>query len=298
MLSLNDADRDEFLHLQKNLILFTNKKFKLYQKFKSIEDLLDFTQDDVTNGVFPIREKMYQAENLKEFCDSNKLNNLQREIVNSWSAVYSDEFYVIKHLQNETVLLTGNEKKLYGVVGISNGLNHFFPEGYLPILIKAKLIPFKEKIIYDGFFGTHNVQFGGNISRRLKQIYSEIKGEKGIISKPENNISLGDQVPNKDADEIIKFQVKQDLKNRSFPNKAWALAKKSEENKLSFENEYAKFYAKHRKSSIKSHKEIKAMYYAMYRDCIIGVMETKKLLIEFCMRNHPDIAKYAYIFKA
>lgn len=221
-----------------------------------------------------------------------------RVLNDTWSTVYSDDFYVIKHLQNETVLLTGNEKKLYGVLGISNGLDHFFPDSYLPILIKTKLIPFKERIIYDGFFASYNVQFGGNITRRLKQIYSEIKGEQGIISKPENNISLGDQNPCRDADDIIKFCVKQDLKSRSFPDKAWGLAKNSEENRLSFENEYAKYYAKYRKSSLKSHKEIKAMYYAMYRDCIVGVMETKKLLQEFCMRNYPDISKYFYIFKA
>jgi hypothetical protein len=123
-LSLKNSDKDEFLCIQKNLMLFTNKKFKIYDKFKTVQDLLDFSQDDIQHGILPIRNKMYDASNIKAFCEQNDLlDKDQQSIVKSWSMAYTDDFYIIKHLKDSTILLTGNEKKLYGVVGISGGLD-------------------------------------------------------------------------------------------------------------------------------------------------------------------------------
>lgn len=161
-LSLNNSDRNEFLSIQKNLILFTNKKFKIYDKFKTIRDLIDFTQDDIKHGILPIRVKMYDAANIRDFCnESDFLNPEQKVIAESWSAAYVDNFYIVRHLKNLTILLTGNENKLYGVLGISSGLDEFFPDQTLPMLIGTTLLPFKKKIVYDGFFLIIKFNLGG-----------------------------------------------------------------------------------------------------------------------------------------
>ena len=279
--------------------MFTNKKFNLYKKFKTIEDITDLDENDIQKGVFPIREKMYQPENLKDFCEqSDELNFTQEGIVRSWQAVYSGDFYVIKHTQNETVLLTADEKKLYGILGISQGLDELFPDACLPMVVKAKLIPFKGKIIYDGFFSFYRMHFGKHISGNLKAAYNKIKNEQGIISSSEGVLSLAEEKSVKSEAELIKYYIKHNLKNGSFPDEGWKLAKKTEENRMIFEHEYAKYFAKHQTSSLKSHQEIKQMYYAIYRDCIIGVSDTKNQLLEFCEKNHPAIANYLHIFKA
>jgi hypothetical protein len=83
-LSLKKSDRDEFLYIQKNLILFTNKKFEIYDKFKSISDLMDVSQDDIQKGILSIRKKMYDAKNIKDFCEkSDVLDKEQKTIVSS-----------------------------------------------------------------------------------------------------------------------------------------------------------------------------------------------------------------------
>lgn len=298
-LSLNHSDRDEFLKIQRNLILFTNKKFKINDKFKTVQNLLDLSQDDIQHGILPIREKMYDASNIKDFCDQNDiLDKNQKSLVESWCMAYTDNFYIVRHLKDNTILLTGNEKKLYGVVGISGGLDEFFPEQTLPILVKITLLPFKEKIVYDGFFSYHNIYFGGNITRRLKQVYAKIKGEEGIIIQPEKNIFLGDLKPNKPDEEAIKFFIKKELKENHFPSKAWSLAKKNLENRLLFEHEYARIFAKYQIDALKNHDEIKPMYYAAYRSCIIGVADSKKSLLAFCAQHFPKVFDYLYIFKA
>jgi len=299
MLSLNDTDRDEFLYLQKHLMLFTNMKFGIYNKFKTIDDLSLPEQEKIQEGIMPIREKMYLAKNIDAFCEqSNKLSNEHVTIVKSWKYVYADDFFILRHLKNETILITKNEDKLYGVIGISGGLNDFFPSEALPIFINTKLLPFKGKIVCDGFFEYHSIHFGGNIRGNLTRTYNKIKGLQGIISKPEPNTFLSNVFSSKDDTEIIKYYIKQSLKEELFPEDAWQLAKKSDVNRWMFEQEYAKYFAKFEKSSHKRYSEIKPMQYAMYRACVIGVAETKNALLEFCNKHYPSIAQYIYVFKA
>lgn len=45
MLSLNDSDRDEFLFLEKNLMLFIDKKFSIYEKFKTSDNFNKITEN-------------------------------------------------------------------------------------------------------------------------------------------------------------------------------------------------------------------------------------------------------------
>ncbi len=300
MRALNDTDREEFLHLHKQLILFTNQKYRVYDKFKNPDNVnvSNLSQEDIQKGIFPLREKMYGTEHITDFSRQNMLTDEQKIIARLWSDAYEEDFYIVKHLKDYTVLLTGNEKKLYGVVGISGGLDDFFPEPALPALIKTTLLPFKQKIIYDGFFSYRNVFFGGNITRQIKQVYSELKGEQGIIIEPAENIPIGDLEPNKPDEEAIKFFVKQELKKNRFPAKAWGLAKKNSENRLLFETEYARYFAKYQIDALKNHDEIKSMYYAAYRSCIIGVADNKKSLMIFCKQHYPGISHYVYIFKA
>lgn len=298
MLSLNESDRDEFLFLQKSLILFTNAQMGICNKFKTIEDLNLEDHKDIADGIMPIREKMYDERNLEVFCGAEKtLNEQQIKIVKSWQAVYADDFFIIKHLKDQTVLMTKKEDKLYGVVGISGGLDLFFQNERLPILIHTKLLPFKGKIVYDGFFGYHNIQFGSNIKKDLITVYNRIKGAQGIISQSDESACLENLTTRKDEAELIQYYVKQSLKDGFFPQKAWQLVNNSEDNRAVFEHEYAKYFSKYQKSSLANCKEIKAMHYAMYRDCVIGVSETKKALIAFCHKHYPELERYIYIFK-
>ena len=187
---------------------------------------------------------------------------------------------------------------MYGVVGISGGLDKFFPDEALPTLIKTTLLPFKKQIVYDGFFSYHNIYFGRNITRRLKQVYTKLKGEEGVIIEPSEDILLSTLEPNKSDDEAIKFLIKQELKQNRFPSKAWGIASKNQENRLLFEREYARIFAKYHIDALKNHDEIKPMNYAAYRSIIIGVSDNKKSLIAFCEQHFPKISDYVYVFKA
>lgn len=300
MTVLSDSDREEFLHIHRNLLLFTHNKREHSPSFKSVEDFAEIRNQEMLNYIANLREGMYQPEHLSEFCAStNVLNSDQIKLVKTWQYSYSDTFYIIQHLKAYSVLLTMNEKKLYGVLGIHKGLSEFFPKNALPVMVHMHLLPFKDAIIYDGYFGLQPLQLGSNISRELKQTYSKLKGLQGIITTAAKNVNLSEQKVQKAVDEQIIFQVKRSLKAGEFPSEAWSLAKGNEENEIVFDQAFAQYYAGHSKRSIQNKpKLLKKMFYAMYRDCIVGVSPEKDVLEAFCMKHYTDIVKRLYIFKA
>jgi hypothetical protein len=53
---------------------------------------------------------------------------------------------------------------------------------HLPRMIKTTLLPFEEKIVYDGLVTNDNVTFGAGIKRRLNASYKEAKERWGIAT--------------------------------------------------------------------------------------------------------------------
>ncbi|MCL2772213.1 MAG: hypothetical protein FWD71_02590 [Oscillospiraceae bacterium] len=70
--------------------------------------------------------------------------------------------------------------KLYGVCGISNPIKATAPYE-VPYIVDTVLLPFKDKIIYDGFIGVYPVSFGKGIRDSMKEMYEKAKEMVGII---------------------------------------------------------------------------------------------------------------------
>jgi hypothetical protein len=69
---------------------------------------------------------------------------------------------------------------LYGVLGLTDGLDEIIDPDFLPVAVKAVLLPFKGQIIYDGLFNTYSVSFGSGIRGDLNQTYQRVKQTEGI----------------------------------------------------------------------------------------------------------------------
>ena len=70
---------------------------------------------------------------------------------------------------------------MYAVSGISQPLNDLIDKSHLPHMIEAVLLPFANKIIYDGLFVHYSVHFGSNLSNELKDVYLMAKNNGAII---------------------------------------------------------------------------------------------------------------------
>ena len=105
-------------------------------------------------------------------------------IVASWRHHISGEFYIFRYLKRYTVFLSAAKpERLYGVHSLRDPIEDIFAGRPLPIYVKAVLLPFEDKIIYDGLLSTYSVRFGGGIRSNLKETYNRIKRRKGIVER-------------------------------------------------------------------------------------------------------------------
>ena len=148
--------------------------------------LLDFVNS--TYRVNPNLGKMEKAENLNiqevrvvadflwshpevidRYVDSANLPSEHREIVAGWKRFVSGEFILERHLKRGSVFISLKDEQVYMVNGILSSWEDMIPYAALPILLRATLIPFRDKIIYDSIVTCNNVIIGHGYAETFKK---------------------------------------------------------------------------------------------------------------------------------
>jgi len=173
---------EEILLFVKNwlgLLAFVNDKHKIVSGFGHPKKLFDVKPE----AVIKIKKKLWKNNNMiDEYINSKKrISETDFQLLNSWKKRLFKEFILLKFQKNYTVFLDEKKNILYGVIGITNPLSDVIDKTCLPMIIETTLMPFKDRIIYDSTISGYNVTFGSNIRKHYKELYSEIKAEKGII---------------------------------------------------------------------------------------------------------------------
>ena len=159
-----------------------------------------------------VRDAFYKHRDLlDQFVQENpaELSADELTIVTSWKHAVIGQFFIYRYLSKYAVFLsTDLPKKAYGVLALADPFEELVGP-YLPRLINAVLLPFKDKIIYDGLLSGHNITFGGGVKRRLNEEYKEAKETFGIVtSLPEGEPPP--KKPKKRPKQLVRL-----VKNRS-----------------------------------------------------------------------------------
>ena len=101
-----------------------------------------------------------------------------REIIAGWNRFVSGEFILERHLKRGSVFITLEDEQVYMVGGIFSSWEEMIPQADLPILLRATLIPFRDKIIYDSIVTCSNVILGRGYAETFKNIYLLAKQAK------------------------------------------------------------------------------------------------------------------------
>jgi hypothetical protein len=132
-----------------------------------------------------IRNALLGNMNLVEmFVDVNpfKCSVDELNIVLSWKHQVAGKFFVFRNLKKHTIFLAdGGSAVAFGVVALTDPFEELIGP-YLPVFVETVLLPFKDRIIYDGLLGRYNVFFGGGTRRRLQESYSAAKERLGIVT--------------------------------------------------------------------------------------------------------------------
>ena len=177
---LQPKEAKKFFKIWLGLLAFVNDKYKLVKDFGHPKD----STKTKIKPVFEIKTKLWENTGIiDEYIDS--VWDLPREeikILKGWKSKIEGTFIIVRHLKKYSVFLDGKKELLYGVLGITYPISRMYPNNTLPKMVETVLLPFNNQIIYDGMFCSYNFHFGPNMRKDLKDLYMEIKKERGIIS--------------------------------------------------------------------------------------------------------------------
>lgn len=120
----------------------------------------------------------FVAENPERFSDS------ELAIIASWRYGITGDFYIMRYLKRYAVFMSaGEEAHLYGVLGLFDPLEVVTRGAPLPVFVKTILLPFRDRLIYDGLVSIYPVYFGRGIRTDLNEAYRRLKEREGIIEQ-------------------------------------------------------------------------------------------------------------------
>ena len=194
-----------FYKLHHSVLAYANRR---------LEVVLDFEGPDDAGLLIPAeaaqtRDALHENLSLLEdFLTDNPygLSADELAIVAGWRHRVAGNFFIVRYLKKYTVFLGTKPERLYGVLGLVDPIEAIFAGHRLPIYVKGVLLPFQGQITYDGLLSTYSILFGGGMRSSMKEAYSRLKREEGIIEqligpdgKPQIRTSLNRQKPRKPA---------------------------------------------------------------------------------------------------
>jgi hypothetical protein len=171
-----------FYKLRPALAFYANQRLKLVPD--ELADPRDYTFLP-PEARMKVRDALHaQPALIDEFVRENPdhFTPQELEIVASWKHALVGKFYIFRYLKRHTIFLSLDTPHIaYGVLALGDPFEVVVGP-YLPVLTNAVLLPFNDKIIYDGLMSSYRIHFGGGAKRNLNDSYREAKERLGIVT--------------------------------------------------------------------------------------------------------------------
>jgi hypothetical protein len=179
---LTPSDLELFFRLHRTLMFFVN------QCLKVVPDQLATPEDFAALSPevrLKVRDALLSNTHLIEtFVGENPAHLSADELatVDSWRHLVAGKFYIFRELKKYTVFLSADKQPIaYGVLALSQPFEELIGP-YLPVLTQTVLLPFKNRIVYDGLLNAYRISFGPGIRRSLNESFKEAKARHGIVT--------------------------------------------------------------------------------------------------------------------
>jgi hypothetical protein len=293
-MNLPEQDIKVFYKLQNGLLTYVNNELKIN---KPVSNYQDIDEIGLQNKV-KIRNELYNQINITgNFIKENPFNFNKEEltIISSWTYFIKNRFLIIKFLKKFNVFLTQDGKNtLYGVLGLIDDLKEKFYSKI--VLLETVLLPFNDKIIYDGFMNLYNIHFGSGFKRNIQDLYSEMKAKKGIITSLLERETKDEGVKEKKR-ELLKYYLRSKRNREIYWDEIWDLINSDEELSVLYHQELGKSYAKSYGKRLKK-IGIKDAWFGILEGIIIGSGKTRSEVEINIKRIIPkNQINYVYYYK-
>ncbi len=180
-MNLPPADVDLFYKLNNSLLAFANRELKILPAGIGPDQV----RKQPLQQVASLREACYEKPAILGAYLAANPDRLPAEellIIASWRHRITGQFYVVRHLKAYTIFMSIKApEQLYGVLGLIDPLEVVLGGAPLPTMVDAVLLPFRDRIIYDGILSPYRIFFGPGIRDDVNATYSRLKEREGII---------------------------------------------------------------------------------------------------------------------
>ena len=277
---LLESDAKLFHKIMDSLLFFANKKLNIIKNCASMNEL---HKNDIEKTV-PIRKKVFSDSGIiDDYIKENpdRLSDEEMQILASWKKSLEGEFMLARYEKEFALFLHSKLQRVYGVKGITDSFKEKF-EGYSPIMIKIRLLPFKDNLIYDGIFFPYQITFGGGMRSSIKVEADSAIQKYGVITSLENPVL---EKKNSDEDTLRFYMKTQDTRDRYF-EEIEELSKKSPVLEAIYYQEEAGIIARDIKKSLKL-RGIKG-HFAVLVNAVVASALTEKELEENIKKIVPE----------
>lgn len=181
-MTLTNEEYIEFLETHLNLLLYVGREKGIVSSNYSMSK---FRKRNMAVK-FECRQALHDDPRLLEAYLTEHGSNLptnQLETLAGFKKKIMSDFIIFKCLENHAIFIDAKDNQFYAVKALSDPFDIFFDE--FPAHISTILLPFKNKIIYDGFMQSSNIYFGRNITHSLNDSYKQAKKNKAIVESME-----------------------------------------------------------------------------------------------------------------
>ncbi len=171
-----------FFSLHRTLMFFVNQRLRvLPDKIATPEDFAVLSPETRLK----VRDALIDEVDLIEsFVNQNPahLSEDELDIVLSWRHLVAGNFLIIREMKKYTVFLSTEKPPVaYGVLALSQPFEELIGP-YVPVMTRTVLLPFRDKIVYDGLLNSYRISFGPGIRRSLNESFKEAKERLGIVT--------------------------------------------------------------------------------------------------------------------
>jgi hypothetical protein len=178
---LPEKDVRHFYELYNSFLFYVNKKYGILKDISLPEDILNSDPIEINK----LKDKLYgEPELLDSYLEENpsKFSVQDLQIVANWKNFVKGRFFILRHLKNYTIFLDeSTPPKAYGVLALVTPFEVMIGQNP-PILVETVLLPFENRIVYDGTILPYRVFFGSGFRKDLSDRYNQAKLSYGIIT--------------------------------------------------------------------------------------------------------------------
>ena len=179
-MTLTGTEYKQFLRTHLDLLFYVGQQKNILPKQTQFKNFLDADFEIK----FKCREALLNDDNILDEYIASNFDHLTTEQINilvGFKKKIKSSFVIFKYLTNYAIFIDTKDNKFYAVKALGDTFDQFFDN--FPVNISTTLIPFKDKIIYDGFIQSSGVYYGRNMTQTMNEDYKEAKRNKQIVTK-------------------------------------------------------------------------------------------------------------------